>query len=205
MEIIIRAILSYLIGSLSGSLILGKIRGIDIRKEGSGNAGSTNAFRTQGKLFALIVLLIDVLKGIVAVVFIANVFETNSNISPYICGGAVIIGHVYPILFGFKGGKGAGTAIGVVGAINPVVLLIAIPVWIVVLVLSGFVGLATMLSSISIPVYLYFAEVDINFSVFSLILALFVVFTHRSNIRRMINGTENCFEKAKILRNSKQI
>lgn len=200
MEILIKTILSYLIGSLSGSLILGRIKGIDIRKEGSGNAGSTNAYRTQGKVFALTVLLIDVLKGIIAVTLIAKFNNSISQVLPLLCGGAVILGHIYPIFFGFKGGKGAGTAVGVIGVLSPSVLLVAIPVWIVFLILTGFVGLSTMVSSISIPLFSFLIERDLSFTIFTSVLALFMIFSHRSNIQRMLKGTENRFEKAMIFR-----
>ncbi|MBC8213645.1 MAG: glycerol-3-phosphate 1-O-acyltransferase PlsY [Candidatus Marinimicrobia bacterium] len=200
MEILLKVIFSYLVGSLSGSLILGKIKGIDIRNEGSGNAGSTNALRTQGKLFALIVLMIDVTKGIIAVKFIANIYSLPPNSLLLLCGGAVIIGHIYPIFFGFKGGKGAGTAIGVIGSLNYIILLIAIPIWIIILIFTGFVGLGTMISSISIPLFSYFFGEDIQFIIFSSILALLMIFTHRSNLQRMVKGKENRFEKAMIFR-----
>ena len=114
-QIIINIILSYLLGSISGSMVLGKLRGVDIRTMGSGNAGGTNAFRTIGPLFALGVVIIDILKGVVSVSLISG-FNFHSNIDinlisymPVLCGIAAVLGHVYPIYYNFKGGKGAGT------------------------------------------------------------------------------------------------
>ena len=206
---LINILLSYLIGSISGSLIMGKLKGIDIRKLGSGNAGGTNAFRTQGFVFALAVVMIDVLKGYVSAKYISELslinisFWGNSELNMLFCGLSAIIGHVYPIYYGFRGGKGAGAGMGMLLAIAPISLGIAILHWLCVLTLTGFVGLGTMIAASSIPIYLYVTGANAHFEYFpilSIVLALFIIFTHRSNITRMLKGNENQFQKIMIFK-----
>lgn len=208
-DLLFNILFSYLVGSLSGSLILGKLKGVDIRQLGSGNAGGTNAFRTQGFLFALGVVLIDILKGFVAAYFISDLTLFNSGVNineellKLICGITAVVGHVYPVYHGFKGGKGAGAAMGMLIALHPVSLGLAVLLWTIVLVITGYVGLGTMVGASSIPVYLFASGEHSNFTFFPLIsvaLALFIIFTHRSNIQRMFAGNENRFEKAMLLK-----
>jgi len=202
MQSIINIILSYLIGSISGSMVLGKIRGIDIRTMGSGNAGGTNAFRTVGSLFALGVVLIDIAKGIISVVLISNlsfygmIDGTILNYMSVLCGGAAVMGHVYPVYYNFKGGKGAGTLIGVLGVLFPLCIPFALLSWFLVLVLTGFVGLGTMVSGLVVVlIAIQQGLINTPFGYFSIFMALFVIFTHRSNIYRMLQGEENQFKK----------
>ena len=149
-------ILSYLTGSISGSMLIGKFRNVDIRKSGSGNAGATNALRTQGILFALPVLLIDIGKGYIAAEYFTN-FSIESKIflkSDYLFfGAAAIVGHCYPIFHNFKGGKGAGTALGAIIAIYPSSIIPALFVWVCMLVLTGFVGFSTILAGFTITIF----------------------------------------------------
>ena len=208
-QIIINIVLSYLLGSISGSMVLGKLRGVDIRTMGSGNAGGTNAFRTIGPLFALGVVIIDILKGVVSVSLISG-FNFYSNIDinlisymPVLCGIAAVLGHVYPIYYNFKGGKGAGTLIGVIGFQFPLIIPYALLSWLVVIVLTGFVGLGTMISGVVMVLitYLYYPDGIISpFGFFSILMALFLIFTHRSNIHRMIQGQENQFKKIMLFK-----
>ncbi len=206
---IINIIISYLVGSISGSIILGKLKGVDIRNLGSGNAGGTNAFRTQGLVFAFGVIIIDVLKGYISAKYISDLmlfnaeFLGNAELNLLLCGLAAVVGHVYPIYHGFKGGKGAGAGMGMLLALDLSSVGIAILHWLLVLILTGYVGLGTMIASISIPIYLYVSESYLNFVYFPILsvgLALFIIFTHRSNIIRMKNGNENQFEKIMILK-----
>ena len=206
---IINIIISYLVGSISGSIILGKLKGVDIRNLGSGNAGGTNAFRTQGLVFAFGVIIIDVLKGYISAKYISDLmlfnaeFLGNAELNLLLCGLAAVVGHVYPIYHGFKGGKGAGAGMGMLLALDPSSLGIAILHWILVLILTGYVGLGTMIAASSIPIYLFISESYLNFVYFPMLsigLALFIIFTHRSNIIRMKNGNENQFEKIMILK-----
>lgn len=205
----IKAILSYLLGSISGSLVLGRFKGVDIRKSGSGNAGGTNAFRTQGTLFALGVVLIDVTKGYVATTYLSLLNLSWLGIAantPYdqlmvVCGSAAIIGHVYPVFYNFKGGKGAGTAVGMIIALEPIMIPVAVGLWLVVLTTTGFVGLATIITGLSIPVQCFIFEIGNDyFLITAVIMSLFIVFTHRSNITRLRAGTENQFKKIMIFR-----
>lgn len=209
MELIIKLGLSYLIGSTSGSVLLGKLKGVDIRNLGSGNAGGTNAFRTQGTTFAAGVLFVDIMKGFISAKFISAmnlpIFSgtLDPNLLIILCGIAAILGHVYPIYHGFRGGKGGGAAVGMVFAISWPTISLAILLWLVILLLTGFVGLGTMLGSISVIYFAHYFKDAINnpyFLPFTVLLSLFIIYTHRSNIKRMVDGTENRFEKAMIFR-----
>ena len=211
MELIVKLILSYLLGSVSGSMLMGKLKGTDIRKMGSGNAGGTNAFRTMGATFALGVLCIDVLKGFIAVKFVpflklGGILTTNSidiELLHIVCGMGTVMGHVYPIYHGLKGGKGAGTMVGVLAALFPMYLIIGIPIWLMVLVFSGYVGLSTIMAGIILPIstaFYFEGGLGTPFGIFTMIISLFIIFTHRSNIRRMLDGNENRFKKAMIFR-----
>jgi len=213
MKIILLIILSYLIGSISGSLLLGKFNNIDIRKMGSGNAGGTNALRSVGPLFALGTIIIDILKGYIPVALFIKLIHLNGavtifsfniiDLAPILFGISAVLGHVYPIYYNFKGGKGAGTLIGVVCAIFPECIIYILLIWIISLILTGFVGLSTMLAGLSLTLYTYFNYIDGIFSpfgYFALGVSMFLIYTHRENITRMINGEENQFEKVMIFK-----
>ena len=199
---IIRIILSYLIGSISGSMVIGKFKKVDIREMGSGNAGGTNAFRTQGALFALGVIIIDIFKGFAATYYIGMGFGDVSSLS-LTCGFASVIGHIYPIYHQFKGGKGAGTLIGVLLALplSGIVIPTLILIWLVTLVVTGYVGLGTIITGVSFPLYLYlFSNQVPELMIFGMLCSILIIFTHRSNIIRMYRGDENQFEKIMILK-----
>ncbi len=202
--LLIKVVLSYLLGSVSGSMVIGSLRHVDIREKGSGNAGGTNAFRTQGFKFALFVVLIDIGKGFLAAWLFPqfDFGELDAAISPDMqmlsCGFAVVVGHCYPLWHGFRGGKGAATTVGALLFIHPMVVIPMITVWLIVLVLTGWVGLATMLAAVTmIPAFLWLDGAGGRLW-FAVALAIFMIFTHRSNIRDMLNGTEYRFEKAMI-------
>jgi acyl phosphate:glycerol-3-phosphate acyltransferase len=203
-----KVLIAYSLGSLLGSLIIGKLRGgVDIRTLGSGNAGGTNALRTQGPWFALGVMVIDVGKGWFAAALLPELFHlpgdtdlTFATWLPIVCAAAVVIGHVYPIWFGFRGGKGAATLIGVVLGLNPLAALPTMIVWLLVLLLSGYVGLATMIAALAFPVYAKWGIDSDPLFAFGIAMALFVVFTHRGNIARMRGGTENRATRLWLLR-----
>ena len=145
------AILSaYLLGSVSGSLVLGRLKRVDIRTMGSGNAGGTNALRSVGFGFALGVVIIDVGKGFLAAGVIPDLFGSELAWVPLACGFASVFGHCFPIWHGFRGGKGAATLIGTLLAISPWLILPMLGAWILTLVLTGFVGLATVLSGFAL-------------------------------------------------------
>lgn len=203
-DLLIKIALSYLLGSVSGSMIVGSIRHVDIRQSGSGNAGGTNAFRTQGFRFALGVVLIDVGKGLLAAWLFPHfdLAAVDSAVSMEIqtlaCGFAAVVGHCFPVWYGFRGGKGAATAVGALLVIMPLGLLPMIVTWLLVLVVTGWVGLATMLAALCLIPAFYFMGASPAQLVFAVILAAFVIFTHRSNIRKMLSGTEYRFEKARF-------
>jgi acyl phosphate:glycerol-3-phosphate acyltransferase len=200
LELGVKLLIAYLLGTLLGSLILGRVRGVDIRSMGSGNAGATNALRTQGKLFGFLVLAIDIAKGMVAVWWLPSAALPGIGIDLNVsrewltaaCGFAVIVGHVYPVWFEFRGGKGAATVIGVVAAMDLRLLLPLLLSWILVLLLSGYVGLATMLSTVVLAVAVVVVQPNnVPLCTFCAAVAVFVIFTHRSNIARMRAGKEN--------------
>ena len=195
-EEIILIILSYLIGAISTSIIICRLKSIDIRQIGSGNAGATNTVRALGKKYGAIVLILDILKGSLPTI-IAKIVSPDSLILPICCAFATVAGHVFPIYFSFKGGKGAATFIGTIIVIFPLGALICFLVWISTLILSGYVGLATVLSAIIFPISIFlFAEPSLTF--FGLASMLFVLITHYKNIIRLIQRKESRFEKIHI-------
>jgi acyl phosphate:glycerol-3-phosphate acyltransferase len=200
LELGVKILLAYLLGTLLGSLILGRLRGVDIRGMGSGNAGATNALRTQGKPFGFLVLLIDIAKGMIAVWWLPAAVLPGIDIDAGVsrawltmaCGFAVIVGHVYPVWFEFRGGKGAATVVGVVAALELRLLVPLLLSWIIVLMLFGYVGLATMVATIALAAAVLALEPNnVPLCVFCAVVAAFVIFTHRSNIARMRAGKEN--------------
>lgn len=210
LELGVKVLLSYLLGALNGSLVIGKFSGVDIRSVGSGNAGGTNALRTQGRWFAFFVMVIDIGKGWLSAALLPGLELPGVPLDPAVsrtwlmlaCGGAAVVGHCYPVWFDFAGGKGMATAIGVMSAVAPGVLLPAAIVFVAALVLTGFVGLATMASVTSMSVYLAFTDFATHRStvLFLVLLALFIIFTHRSNIRRILDGNEHRVVKAMLFR-----
>lgn len=200
-ELIVKGLLAYLLGSVVGSLLIGKLRGVDIRTMGSGNAGATNMLRTQGKAAALAVLLIDLGKGWVATGIIApgtlpGVPAAEPGMRAWlapVCGLAVIIGHVYPLWYGFRGGKGVATFLGAVLGINALLVLVMILTWLIVVILFGFVGLASMVSAgaVAVAIAAHSSIRSLPLLVFGALAALLVIYTHRGNIGRMRAGTES--------------
>jgi glycerol-3-phosphate acyltransferase PlsY len=191
---VIKVILSYLLGSIVGGLLVGRLRGgVDIRRLGSGNAGGTNALRTQGKAFAFWVMFIDIGKGWLATRVVAPFHATQ----PYgwlaaACGVAVMLGHVYPLWYGFRGGKGVATLVGAALGLDPWLLLPMLGTWLVAMILFGFVGLASMLGALALAAAGVFGawEPRAPLVTFGVLSALLIAFTHRSNIARMCAGTE---------------
>ena len=200
LELGVKLLIAYLLGTLLGSLLLGRLRGVDIRNLGSGNAGATNALRTQGKLFGFLVLIVDIAKGWFAAWWLPGAALPGVAVDPELsrqwltvaCGFAVIVGHVYPVWFGFRGGKGAATVVGVIAALEPRLILPMLLSWFIVLLLSGFVGLATMLSGVAIVAVVGVLQPH-NIPLLSFCAGVtgFLIYTHRGNIARMRAGQEN--------------
>ena len=197
-KILLFSLASYVIGSISGSLLLGKLWNIDIRNFGSKSTGGTNAFRTVGFIFALLTFIIDLSKGLI-LTYLIGYYSHYNEIEMMVGSFAAIIGHVYPIFHRFNGGKGAATLLGALIILNPLSLAYILPTWIVILVFSGFVGLSTILAALALLIY-SIIKLNINFQVFSFLIFLFITFTHRKNIQRMIQKSENRFTKIMIFR-----
>ncbi|HEX6259568.1 MAG TPA: glycerol-3-phosphate 1-O-acyltransferase PlsY [Woeseiaceae bacterium] len=202
LELGIKFLLSYFVGSVIGSILVGKIRGgVDIRNMGSGNPGSTNALRTQGWTFALAVLAVDVSKGAIGAgvipALVLPVIGNDLSISrvwlQLSCAAGAVVGHVWPIWHGFRGGKGAATLIGTLLVLAPSLILPVLLVWAWMITLFGYVGLATITAGLFAPLYLALTRLpdDEPLFVYTVVLSLYLVYSHRSNIQRMLAGTES--------------
>jgi glycerol-3-phosphate acyltransferase PlsY len=209
LELGAKTLIAYLLGSLLGSLVLGRLKGVDIREQGSGNAGGTNALRTQGWWFALGVVVIDVGKALLAAGVLPGIDLPLVGIDPALdrgwlavaCATAVVVGHVYPVWYEFRGGKGAATLLGTVAVLAPAALLPVLVVWLGCVMLTGFVGLGTMLGTLSLPAYFAIARPgNLPLLGYGIAMAAFVVYTHRQNITRMRTGTENRARRLWLLR-----
>ena len=199
---IIMALIAYAIGSINFSVIFSrKFAGFDIRDKGSGNAGSTNMLRSVGKKAALITLVCDILKGIVAIV-IAYILgriwkDANGALLVQIAAICVVIGHTYPIFFEFKGGKGVATSLGVLICINWQIGLLCLVFALVIMAVTRMVSAGSVTAAILYPVLTLFNVgekffiVSGNYFLFSIILAVIVIFNHRENIKRILEGKEN--------------
>ena len=213
-ELAIKFLLSYLLGSVSGALTVGKLKNnTDIRKIGSGNAGATNALRTQGFFFALAVVIIDIGKGIIAPLYVSTwdaVYfsqepQIDQQMLTLICAAAAVIGHVWPMWHQFRGGKGAATLLGAYLVISYPLVIVMLISFFVLLSLFGFVGLATVISGFCVCIYLLASGIQLSspLFLFSLSMAIYLTYTHRSNISRLIKGSEPRNEKVMIFRKKK--
>ena len=211
--LIILIIISYLIGSTPTSIIVGRItKGIDIREHGSGNAGGTNVFRVLGWKPALFVVVIDVFKGWLPAAIFAPAFYyaqiiPDLGVVQILCGFSAVLGHTYTIFARFKGGKGVGTLGGMLIALFPTAFPFCLAIAIITIILTGYVSLASILASVSLPIFLFILPpffgvnpAPLSLMVFSLLIPWFITFTHRSNIQRLRSGEENRFDKAMIFR-----
>jgi acyl phosphate:glycerol-3-phosphate acyltransferase len=201
MEFPLKVVLAYLLGSVVGSLVVGRLRGgVDIRTQGSGNAGATNAVRTQGWRFAIWVIVIDVAKGWIAAALLPRLALPGVPPAtpvallwlPAACAFAAILGHVFPVWHGFRGGKGVATLVGAYAGIELFLLLPLILGWLAAVMVSGYIGLASILASLVVPAYLLIRDGGVMTPElgFALACAVLVVWTHRGNVRRMRAGTE---------------
>ncbi len=205
-EYIIMAIIAYCIGSLNISIFISKkMGGFDLREKGSNSTGATNVLRTVGKKAAAITLLFDIVKGIIAIaisMIIGNIMkEVNQELLLQIAGIAVVLGHTFPLFFGFKGGKGVATSIGILLMSNWKIGLICLVFALVLILLTRMVSVGSCAAAILFPVLTLFINDSYTvltegkrgsaYLIYSIILAVIVLYNHRSNIRRLLNGTEN--------------
>ncbi len=202
---IIVAVIAYLIGSINFSIILSKrMAGFDIREKGSGNAGTTNMLRSVGKKAAVITLICDILKGVVSILIAVLAGKIIKNLDNallvQLAGIFVIIGHTFPVFFKFKGGKGIATALGVLLMINWQIGLICLIFALVLMALTKMVSVGSIAAAILFPILVAFIDQNYivptsnsnwSYLIFSIIVALLVIFNHRANVQRILNGTEN--------------
>ncbi len=175
---------AYFIGSISTASILAKAKGVDIREEGSGNPGTTNVLRVLGKKYAAICLIGDILKGVISVLLGALV----APVFAYACGVMAVIGHCFPFMYGFKGGKGVATSVAVIFTIKPTLAVILLICFIIVVAITKYVSLGSIIAAFIAPALT--AYMVQGFFWFALILACIVILKHRANIKRLINGEE---------------
>ena len=194
---------AYLLGSISGSLLLGRFRGVDIRQHGSGNAGGTNALRTQGWKFAIGVVVIDIAKGALAAWLALRFAPVGTALSVtahgYLAAVLAVVGHVWPLWHGFRGGKGAATGVGGLLVLWPWAVPLLLATWGVMLISTGYVGLATVIGGLSLPLWAWVFGAGPERMWFSIGMALFIAFTHRGNLQRLWQGKESRFERARLL------
>ncbi len=201
-------LLSYLMGSFPTSIVAGKLlKGIDIRQHGSGNAGATNVFRVLGWKAGIVVLLIDMLKGFIPAFWIYQLAVGRVALPAVdlqiIAGLSAVFGHIWTIFAGFKGGKGVGTGAGVIIALAPLAVLVALLVFVITVALTRYVSLGSILASITVPLVVVIQKivghqvVPTELIVFTLFIPLLIIYTHRSNIQRLLQGNENKIQFSK--------
>ena len=183
---IIVLVLAYLLGNISPSILIGKAKGVDIRKEGSGNPGTTNTLRVMGKKAAVVVLLVDILKGTLAVVLGGLLFGQQMAMA---CTALVFIGHVWPVLFGFKGGKGVATAFGALTGLCPPLGLGCLAVVLIAVALTRYVSFGSIFGALACPVLSFFLIRP--FLPYAAVMAAIVIWRHRSNIVRLVHHEES--------------
>jgi len=204
-KLITGLLVSYLLGSIPTAYIAGKVlKGVDLRTCGSGNLGATNAFRVLGKNAGTAVLLIDILKGTIAVIVAANLFYSENalvSMNFYICLAAisVVSGHNWTIFLGFKGGKGIATSLGALIAFTLIIphffliIISVVTLWLTIFITSGYVSLASIIASVFLPVIAFFLQVPIEILIFLSILGIFSLIRHKSNINRLLRKEEHRF------------
>lgn len=204
MQTAVVVVVSYLLGSIPTSDMAARVRGVDLRKVGSGNPGFTNVLRTLGPVTAAPVLAIDVLKGVAAVLLVAGALGAGSPLGEagvrLAAGLAAVAGHIWPVFARFRGGKGVATACGVFLAMAPLATAAAVCLWLLLVLTTGYVSLGSIAAALFLPAAVWLESVVLHepgrptaVTVAGLVVALAVVLRHRPNIRRLLNGTENRF------------
>ena len=194
-SVLISVFIGYLLGAIPFGYLVSKCRGIDIRQHGSGNIGATNVFRILGRPWGVLVFALDVLKGVVAVQLAMGLYSVNLGI---VAGLGCFLGHCFPVWLGFKGGKGVAVGAGILIGLTPWTAVIGLIIWGVTFQISRYVSLASILAAISLPVIVWLLQrqVDAIFW-FTLVISLLAIWRHRTNIQRLLAGTESRFEKKK--------
>lgn len=192
------SLIAYLIGSIpTGYIFSWLLKGVDIRKQGSGNVGATNVFRIVGKVPGIIVLILDILKGLIIVTLLASLLSktplpVNYNLFKIILGLAVITGHNWTIFLKFKGGKGVATSAGVLIGLEPLVMAICFLIWAIVFVITHYVSLSSIAAALFLPIFtFFFYRSSAELIIFSLIICIIGIYRHQPNIKRLLNGTES--------------
>ena len=197
LKVLIFVIISYLLGSLPNGLYVANLKGIDIRNEGSKNTGATNVFRVMGAKFGILVLILDALKGFIPL-FIAEKFGVTGN-SLVLIGITAVIGHTFSPFLNFKGGKGVATSLGIFLYLAPIPMLITLLMFFVVVGITKYVSLGSVLASVMLPLLILFIPVNEKLGnkvivfIISALLGSYIIYKHRANIQRLKNGTENKF------------
>jgi len=182
---IVAIVISYFLGNISPAILIGRTKGVDIRKEGSGNAGTTNVLRVLGKKEAAATLIIDILKGVVAVLIGRYIGGQELALA---CGMAVFVGHIWPMAFGFRGGKGIATAFGVILAIEPIFGLIEAATALTFLIISRRVSVGSLAAGALLPFAAYYF--DPGYVIWASVMTVIMFFKHRKNLKRLIKGEE---------------
>ena len=209
LELGLKVLIAYGLGSIVGALVIGQLRGVDIRTMGSGNAGGTNALRTQGLGFAAATVIIDVGKGWLAAAVLPGLEIPGVVTDPAVgrdwlavsCAAAAVVGHVWPLWHDFRGGKGGATFAGALLALAPVLLAVALGAWLIVAILTGFVGLATVMAAGAAALAAGWSPHESwAVAAFTIAMVWLIAFAHRGNFARMRAGTEPRMEKLWLLR-----
>ncbi|MGM9558741.1 glycerol-3-phosphate 1-O-acyltransferase PlsY [Anaerovibrio slackiae] len=196
MDFVVAAAISYLLGSIPNGLILGKaIWGVDLRQHGSKNIGATNAWRTIGKAGGISIFALDFLKGAVSAYL--GLHLGGSELAGVLCGILAIAGHSWSVFLSFKGGKGVATGLGVIAALMPMVTLIVFAVWFAIVYFTGYVSLGSIVGAALVPILTLFFGLHTEFLILGLIAAVFIIYRHKSNIERLLNGTESKIKAAR--------
>lgn len=196
MELLIACVASYLIGSIPNGLILGKaIWGVDLRKHGSNNIGATNAWRIIGKKAGVSIFLLDMVKGVIGAGL--GFFYAGSPLAGVLCGILAVIGHSWSIFLGFKGGKSVSTGLGVLMMLMPKVAFIVFLVWLAVVFVTQYVSLGSIIGAALVPVLAYIFSMPMEYFVFGVLAAVFIIYRHKANIDRLLHGRENKIKSAR--------
>ncbi|MFO7821993.1 MAG: glycerol-3-phosphate 1-O-acyltransferase PlsY [Lentisphaeria bacterium] len=189
-------LVSYVVGSIPFGLIIGKLNGVDIRKRGSGNVGSTNITRTIGRDWGMACFALDFCKGLAPVILARNAVSGMGTMPAILAAAAAIAGHIWPIFLNFKGGKGVSTSLGALIALAPFHVIICATAWYLVFRLTRYVSVASIVAALVLPLASLILATQVETIILLIVVAALIIFRHRSNIVRLLEGTENRFERS---------